>query len=133
MPISPYSIGAFLVIFLGHSAFSTILQYYFYYFRRCNNTDWKIQKIKLQNLEKSAMYWWLPILSLKPKRAPYHNVIATMNLLIASSFALVVTECKICNNYKRGDFFLGFNLNPVHSIFEAESSQTLPDLFIQLL
>jgi sterol desaturase/sphingolipid hydroxylase (fatty acid hydroxylase superfamily) len=40
-------------------------------------------------------FWSLPLFSEKPSRAPYHRIITSFNLFIASIFALIVTELSV--------------------------------------
>ena len=90
MHLSSYSLGAFFVILLGYIIQSSFLQYVFYYKSQGNKShySWKIQKDKDASIGK---LWLHPLFSNKP-RGPYHGIFSTINLLLASLFALLVTE-----------------------------------------
>lgn len=87
--VSVYSIAAFLIIFVGYIATSLILQYLYYYNRKYDVKEWKVQDKKDSSVGKIYQH---PFISDKKGRGPYHGIFAAVNLFIASCFALVVTE-----------------------------------------
>mmetsp|Transcript_9828 Transcript_9828/g.9927 ORF Transcript_9828/g.9927 Transcript_9828/m.9927 type:complete len:270 (-) Transcript_9828:111-920(-) len=99
LQLSPWSIFSFLCICLGHTLFSTILQFFFYYTRYQDHDNWKIQcvrkYVKNQNHLSIVSKWWLPILCQKPNRGAYHHIFTTVNLLISSTFSCLLTELSL--------------------------------------
>lgn len=87
--ISAYSYISFCVIFFGYSFQTLALQYFFYYVRSDAVKQWKIQPNKTTHV--GAVYG-VPLLSNKPNRGPYHRVLVTVNLLVASCFAFFTTQ-----------------------------------------
>lgn len=92
--ISPFSIINFCVIYFGYTIFSLLLTFYYYYYRSDvkSVSEWKIQPNKSSN---TGSIWGIPILSDKKNRGPYHKLFTTLNLFVASTFALVMTECSV--------------------------------------
>lgn len=92
--VSTYSIAAFCVIFFGYILQTSVLQYFFYYRRKAPKDihAWKIQPSKRNAV---GCFWFMPVMSKKPNRGPYHAVLSSCNLLIASMFAFVTTECSV--------------------------------------
>lgn len=90
---SPFSIGAFCVIFFGYMAQTTILQY-LYYTSSSPSTDckWKVQSNRKENVGK---FWWHPLVSSKPNRGDHHGLFAMVNLVVASTCALITAECSL--------------------------------------
>ena len=125
LALSPYSIAAFFIILIGYLIQTSFLQYYFFYYNggrgstssNCSNIsrdmllDWKIRKDCSNNCGTIAAVWWLPLLKLKPGRTHLHAVFASINLLHASCFALVITELSI-----RGHTHMRFDSLPVYGI-----------------
>jgi len=81
MMISIYSISSFFIIFFGYIIQSSLLIFFYYYLNDHNKQEWKIQKDKGNMINK----------------APYHRIITTFNLIMASSFALITTELTLKN------------------------------------
>lgn len=90
--ISQQSIAAFSTIFLGYITHSLLLQYFFYFKRGSQAFQWKIQSNKADFVNA---LWGFPLFSAKPGRAPYHRVLITLNLIVASCFAAFTTECAV--------------------------------------
>ena len=111
--LSPYAIGAFLVIFLGYLATNTILRICFYERWAEEARTWKIQAAHKKGAGGSSsgssgapshspassttgadagsrIHW--PWRSDKTGRSPQHALFATLNLMVASSFALLTAE-----------------------------------------
>jgi sterol desaturase/sphingolipid hydroxylase (fatty acid hydroxylase superfamily) len=80
MVISIFSISSFFIIFFGYIIQSSLLIFFYYYLNDHNKQEWKIQKDK-GNMNK----------------APYHRIITTFNLIMASSFSLITTELTLKN------------------------------------
>ena len=80
----PFIIG-FLIIFLGYICQSTLLSFWFYFLKRKDYINWKIQS--QTNDIIPVTFYWMPIFSTKAFRGPYHRVITTFNLIVASCFA----------------------------------------------
>ena len=85
--ISIYSIISFCIIFFGYIIQSTLLLFYYYYLNGNKKKEWKIQS----SIGSMGMYS-IPLLSNKKDRGPYHKIITTFNLIMASIFALITTE-----------------------------------------
>lgn len=83
-------IGAALV--LSYVAFSALLQYRYYYFKRHSPETWKVASYSNKSLQHSSS-WWLPILSFwsTKERMPYHWFFATTNMCISGVF-----QCFLC-------------------------------------
>ena len=99
---SPYAIGSFLVILLGYIAHSSVMQYLFYYRRGGRNGDirqWKSQPNK-DATTKDGIFYGHPLVSSKPLRGPYHRMLTTFNLIMASLFAGVVSELCVSGRTK---------------------------------
>ena len=88
--ISIYGIIAFLIIFLGYIIQSSLLILYYYYICKNNYNQWKIQHEK-----GSSVGTFFSLFSMKPGRGPFHRVVTTFNLVMASLFALLTTEMTI--------------------------------------
>eukprot|EP01039_Chlorochromonas_danica_P006195 gene6195-6831_t len=91
--ITIYGIGGFCTIFFGYMIQTSLLQYWYYYRRKDKVQDWKIQP----NAKNASIgfFWGLPLLSSKPNRAPYHRILTFFNLLMASTSAMITTECSV--------------------------------------
>ena len=81
--ISTYSIVAFFIIFFGYIIQSTVLLFYYYYIKGNNKNEWKIQK---------------DVKHIGTKKAPYHTLITTFNLIMASTFSMITAELTL-NGY----------------------------------
>lgn len=92
---SQYPVISFLIISVGYCFQSSFLQYIFYF--RQPKRHWKIQP---QNQNSVGKLWLYPLFSVKPSRGPYHRYITSLNLFIASCFAMVVTELSISGENK---------------------------------
>lgn len=90
--ISPYSIGVSCVIFFGYIFQTSLIQYFFYCSSRSSVQLWKIQHTKQDHV---GQFYFLPILSNKPNRAPLHGPVMLLNLCIASLVAGFTTECSV--------------------------------------
>jgi sterol desaturase/sphingolipid hydroxylase (fatty acid hydroxylase superfamily) len=89
---SEYSLLAFCVIFFGYIAQSSLLQCVFYAHSSKTGSSWKIQN----QTDSVGHFYGFPLLSTgKPNRAKDHRLLSTCNLLIASTFAAVTTECSV--------------------------------------
>ena len=94
--ISGYSFISGGIIFCGYILKSLSIQYIFYY-----NSDGKflIDNPSSSYLSSSSnafrhnQLWGWPLLSFKPFRGPFHGLITAWNLIMASVFAIFVTEC----------------------------------------
>ena len=91
--LSVYSTTSGSIIFVGYIAQSSLLQYVYYYRRKSDVKTWKIRDDNIASLGDPT--WWLPLLGLKTNRPWTHQVFASLNLIIASIFALVVTELSL--------------------------------------
>jgi sterol desaturase/sphingolipid hydroxylase (fatty acid hydroxylase superfamily) len=80
---STYFAGGFCIIFFGYIAQTSLLQYWYYNTAR-NTKGWKIQPLRTEHV---GQFYWVPILSNKPNRAPMHGAIVLFNLCIASIVA----------------------------------------------
>jgi len=105
--LSPYAIGAFLVIFLGYLATNAVLHICLYELRAEKAQSWKIQAHKkgaggsgapshspassTTSADAGSRIPW-PWRSDKTGRSPQHALYATLNLIMASSFALLTAE-----------------------------------------
>jgi lathosterol oxidase len=93
--LSPYAIGAFLVIFLGYLATNAVLHICFYERRAEEAKSWKIQSrspaSSPTDVNAGNRIPW-PWRSDKTGRSPQHALYATLNLIVASSFALLTAE-----------------------------------------
>jgi sterol desaturase/sphingolipid hydroxylase (fatty acid hydroxylase superfamily) len=82
----------FCFIFTFYVLISSFLQF-FYYYKQCYSAEvWKIQPRRTDNVGHNSAQMWTPMLELlgrkkKPCRAPNHAVYATINLILASTFA----------------------------------------------
>lgn len=100
--IKIYPTLCFIVIFFGYIAHSSALQFFYYYKTIRNKNDkkgieWKIQEKNDQSVNR---FWFLPLLSRKPNRGPYHRLLTTFNLVQASLFAYVASYmCCIGKSY----------------------------------
>eukprot|EP00761_Pharyngomonas_kirbyi_P003258 gb/GECH01003262.1/.p1 GENE.gb/GECH01003262.1/~~gb/GECH01003262.1/.p1 ORF type:complete len:267 (+),score=61.53 gb/GECH01003262.1/:1-801(+) len=88
MQLHYISIIGFFVTLIGYTGLSSLLQFHYYRKQRNQPNQWKIQHDKTQHLtnQQSIFSWWLPILRSKPNRAPYHDLFASINLLLAAIF-----------------------------------------------
>lgn len=85
-------IFGFCITFIGYMAQSSFLQYFYYCLQASKPYSWKIQpNVNLHHLN----YYFLPFISSKPDRAPYHGVISLLNLCTASAFCGMIFE--MCN------------------------------------
>ena len=78
----------FLVILIGYSVVSSFLQYLFFVYKARDVQDWKIQPLNDDSLLETST--WIPMLcksNLKKKRAKNHKLLASINLMIASTFS----------------------------------------------
>eukprot|EP00128_Syssomonas_multiformis_P001965 Colp12_sorted_trinity150504_noHs@10532 len=81
----------FLFLFFGYTGANSFLQYFFYVGKAKDVKEWKIQPAKTESLSDKG--WWLPVFRLKKNRmGPNHFILATFNLLMASTFAGAVVE-----------------------------------------
>lgn len=80
--VSAHFLIGFMIIFLGYILQSTFLSFWFYFFRKNDYLHWKIQ-----SQTNEIKFYWMPIFSSKPSRGPYHRIITTFNLIVASCFA----------------------------------------------
>ena len=85
-----YSICAGVTIFFGYIVFSTLLQLCYYHCSRSSVSTWKTQPTVRYN--DDSLFPWLPILGRRINRAPEHSLFATLNLLLATTFATLSTE-----------------------------------------
>jgi sterol desaturase/sphingolipid hydroxylase (fatty acid hydroxylase superfamily) len=88
---SYYPLLSFLTISVGYCLQSTFLQYVFYCGQSKTN-QWKIQPLSKETI---GTLWFFPLFSEKPNRGLYHRYLIAVNLLIASTCAMIVTELSI--------------------------------------
>jgi sterol desaturase/sphingolipid hydroxylase (fatty acid hydroxylase superfamily) len=84
----------FLIIFLGYITKSCILQHIYYHYNQTNVHKWKIQPSQYH-----LGFYFIPILSSKPDRAPNHGLFSFINLVIASKFCgmiMLLTSINFC-------------------------------------
>lgn len=75
----------FGIIVSGYLAQNSFLQYIYYYLRHKDVKQWKIQPhYRAANIVPT--FYAPPLLSTKPNQAPYHNLIGTINLVVAGCF-----------------------------------------------
>jgi sterol desaturase/sphingolipid hydroxylase (fatty acid hydroxylase superfamily) len=86
---------AFCTIFLGYISYNSVLEYLFY-FRKSSSRDVNKWKIQNKSIASVGYFWGMPLFSQKPNRGPWHRIVTTMNLGIASMFAFIVTKA-CCN------------------------------------
>ena len=88
---SRYALYGFCIIFFGYVAQTSFLQYWFYYKRGREASQWKIQDSSGGNKSilrgRLGEFYGLPLVSNKPNRAPLHRVLTTVNLFVASCAA----------------------------------------------
>lgn len=85
---------SFLTILIGHTIFSTLLQYFYYFPSSLQACEWKIQRFSFTSSNDTSLkfQWWLPIINNKRNRASFHYIIATLNLIVASFFSCLVSD-----------------------------------------
>ena len=89
--IPPFVLG-FSFIFFGYIIQSSFLQFFFYYLQaeKSSSDKWKIQS----HTNKTHLnFFTIPLFSSKPDRGPYHRLLTTINILVASTFAGCVSHC----------------------------------------
>ena len=129
--LSNSSIISFFTIFLGHTFASSFLQYYFYYYNGKYAHSWKIQNKGIKNLSAKSRNWWFPILFQKKDRAINHEMFATINLVIASLFAAIVSECSVyeLNNMSFKSIHSYGSLKVVYDIMIAIVFQSIAEYY----
>ena len=93
--ISVWTILSFFTMLVGYNLMSYMLQYMYYWRSRENPLRWKIQQKKTDMISDHASNCWIPLLDLKPNRAKFHKEFASINILIASLFAAIVSETTV--------------------------------------
>ena len=108
--LHPYSYIFFGIISGGYILKSLVLNYFYYYLRGQTQQDidtWKIQpNVNNEIGSRIGHLWGHPLVSNKPDRAAYHGLLASINLFIASCFALTVCELSI-----RGYSYMNFDMS----------------------
>lgn len=76
----------FCIIVIGYLIQNSLIQYYYYFLHFNEIKKWKIQP-KLRSRNSFPTFFAPPLLSNKANQAPYHNLLGTINLLVAGCFA----------------------------------------------
>lgn len=96
-PYLPFTIHDFTItVFIGtllfYNTVSYGLQYYYYYYRAATYHEWKLQ-IKQGTDALNDPVPWIPFFGHhKPRSAPYHQILTTLNTTVAAIFAALTTE-----------------------------------------
>jgi sterol desaturase/sphingolipid hydroxylase (fatty acid hydroxylase superfamily) len=104
--VSNYAIGGFCIIFFGYMAQTMFLQYWFYYRRGGQAHTWKIQTPMPTGQSGQPLggvlgsFYGFPLFSSKPNRAPYHRLLTTINLIVASCACAFTVENSVTEKNK---------------------------------
>lgn len=80
------------IIFGGYLLQSSLIQLLYYYIRGNDYLHWKTQTKKTKSINK---FYFHPMISSKPDRGPFHRILTTTNLIVATIFALIVSEVSV--------------------------------------
>jgi len=98
--VSHFSCLAFLLIFFGYICNSSLLVYLFYCGKNGSSSCSHLLNSDAKDFKYHGKFWTWPLFSRKDERGQFHKFFTSINLIIASSFAFMVTEASVRNATK---------------------------------
>jgi sterol desaturase/sphingolipid hydroxylase (fatty acid hydroxylase superfamily) len=111
MDLKPLSYICWCIIVIGYMVQNLALEYCFYYCKR-KSLRWKIQPNKKKSVGRvfgpPFLDWFRTKDEKKPGRAKFHSIFATINILVAGTFAF--TTCELSLRNKNYMYFQNFDI-----------------------